>query len=40
MWHRKIEHALIYDNLEHVIESPRLELHENTSRDEINKIEK
>ena len=40
MWHRKIKYALIYDNLEYIIESNVLELDNNASEAEVKKQEK
>ena len=40
MWHRKIKHALIYDNLEYVIETNTSELDSNVSEAEVKKQEK
>ena len=40
MWHWKIKYALIYDNLEYVIESNPPELDNNASEAEVKKQEK
>ena len=40
MWHRKIKYALIYDNLEYVIESNVPELDSNAPEVEVKKQEK
>ena len=38
-WHRKIKYAIIYDNLEYVIESNAPELDNNVSEAEVKKQE-
>ena len=40
MWHRKIKYALIYDNLEYVIESNAPKLDSNASEVEVKKHDK
>ena len=40
MWHWKIKYALIYDNVEYVIESNPPELDNNASEVEVKKQEK